>query len=105
MIRHQLFGIGIQHANIRLGVPGVLELQRQIAGSLADADSASLLSRYLDHLLGGLPDGKRPSSWITPSQPMNGISSSGSQTQAQWMSSGCCEMCPKIWPVIARPTF
>lgn len=84
-IRNHMFGIGIQHANIRLGVPGVIELQRQVTGSLADADPASLLSRYLDYLFDGIAgrktakllnhpepvDERHLFIWITESSPMD----------------------------------
>ncbi len=85
VIREMLFQIGIQHANVRLGEPGALELQRQITGSLADPELASLLSRYLDHLLDGIArrktskllahrdpvDERHLFIWITESSPMD----------------------------------
>jgi hypothetical protein len=85
VIREMLFQIGIQHANVRLGEPGALELQRQITGSLADPEPASLLSRYLDHLLDGIArrktskllahrdpvDERHLFIWITESSPMD----------------------------------
>lgn len=84
-IRQRLVQIGIQHANVRLGEPGVLELQRQVTGSLADPEPASLLSRYLDHLLNGIASRKASKLlahrdpvderhlfiWITESSPMD----------------------------------
>jgi len=65
-----LFQVGIQHANVRIGESGVLELQRQMTGGFYDPEPTSLLSRYLDHLLSGIA-GRKTSKLLAHPEPID----------------------------------